>query len=137
MKSMALNLTDSFDNFLTRKYYVIMDRDANFSAAFRSILKKTDVQPVRLPPHSLNLNAYVERFHSSIKSECLNRMVFFGERSLRRAVNKYLIHDHAERNHQSLETAIIDSDDVQAVVGRIKCRERLGGMLKHYDRDAA
>jgi putative transposase len=42
----------------------------------------------------------VERFHRSLKDECLNRMIFFGEKSLRSAVSTFLEHFHKERNHQ-------------------------------------
>ena len=65
-------------------------------------------------------------------------MIFFGENSLRRAVTTYLAHFHAERNHQGLQNALIDpGDEVGQVVGKIKCHERLGGLLKYYYRAAA
>ncbi len=64
--------------------------------------------------------------------------VFFGEKSLRRAVTSFLEHFHTERNHQGLGNQIIEPvDDVGQVGGTIECRERLGGMLKYYYRDAA
>jgi transposase InsO family protein len=129
MKQMARNLTDCNDGFLTKKKYLIMDRDSNFSCAFRAILEDAGVEPVRLPPKSPNMNAHLERFHLSIKSECLDRMIFFGERSLRKACNEFLLHYHEERNHQGLDNNIIEpSDDVGSIVGKIECRERLGGM---------
>ena len=138
MKQIARNLTDPFDGFLKDKNYVLMDRDTNFSSAFRSVMEGGDMYPVRLPPGTPNLNAHLERFHLSIKSECLSRMIFFGEKSLRRAVTNYLEHYHAERNHQGLGSEIIEpGDEVGAVAGRIDCRERLGGMLNYYYRDAA
>ena len=65
-------------------------------------------------------------------------MIFFGEKSLRNAVRQYLEHYHSERNHQSLENRIIcPSDEVGRDEGEIQCRERLGGMLRYYYRDAA
>ena len=86
MQQIARNLTDPFDGFLNGKKSVLMDRDANFSDAFRTILKEAGAEPVRLPPKSPNLNAHLERYFRSLKSEALDRMVFFGEESLRRAV---------------------------------------------------
>jgi transposase InsO family protein len=56
--------------------------------------------PVLLPPRSPNLNAHLERFHRSLKGECLERMIFFGEKMLRNAITQFLEHYHAERNHQ-------------------------------------
>ena len=138
MKQIARNLTDPFDGFLKDKKYVLMDRDSNFSSAFRACLKNAGVKSVRLPAKSPNLNSHLERFHLSIKSECLERMIFFGEKSLRRAVNAYLDHYHEERNHQGLGNQIIEpGDEVGRDEGDIQCRERLGGLLRYYYRDAA
>ena len=138
MKQMAKNLTDCNDGFLKEKKYLIMDRDSNFSCAFRSILEDAGVASVRLPPKAPNMNAHLERFHLSIKSECLERMIFFGERSLRNACAEFLSHYHQERNHQGLGNNILEpGDEVGAIAGRIECRQRLGGMLRHYYRDAA
>ncbi len=65
-------------------------------------------------------------------------MILFGENSLRNVVRQFLAHYHVERNHQGLENKIIDpGDEVGQVAGQIKCRERLGGILKYYYRDAA
>jgi transposase InsO family protein len=139
MTQVARNLTDSFDGFLKDKRFVVMDRDAHFSAAFRTILKDAGVTPLRLPPKSPNLNAHLERFHLFIKTECLDRMIFFGEQSLRNAVRQYLIHYHRERNHQGLDNTIIESRaEISQDVGDIhQCQERLGGMLRYYYRAAA
>jgi putative transposase len=87
---------------------------------------------------SPNLNAHQERFHRSLKEECLDRMIFFGEKSLRNAVREFLAHYHSERNHQGIGNQIIESgNEVGQAIGAIQCRERLGGMLKYYHRQAA
>jgi transposase InsO family protein len=78
MKQVARNPTYSFDGFLLGARYLIMDRDSKFCESFRSILEQADVDPVKLPARSPNLNAHMERFMRSLKSECLNRMIFFG-----------------------------------------------------------
>ena len=65
-------------------------------------------------------------------------MIFFGEKSLRRAVSSFLQHFHTQRNHQGLANKIIDpGDEVGSTVGEIACRETLGGLLKYYYREAA
>jgi transposase len=94
------NLTDSEEGFLKGKRYLLMDRDTKFSEAFRSMVIESDVEPVRLPPKSPNLNAHIERFMCSIKEECLERLILFGEESLRNAVSEFLAHFHLERSHQ-------------------------------------
>jgi len=138
IRQVGRNLTDPVDGFLANKRYCLMDRDAKFTTAFRCLLGEAGIEPVRLPPRSPNLNAWIERFMRSIKSECLDRMIFFGQDSLRRAVREYLAHYHAERNHQGLGNTIIAPVPCPTnAVGRVRCRERLGGMLRYYHRDAA
>ena len=135
---MAKNLTNFEDGFLNGKRYLIMDRDTKFCQSFRSILQCSGVESVILPPRSPNLNAHLERFFGSLKSECLNRMIFFGENSLRNAVREFLAHYHGERNHQGLNNQIIQpGDEFKQTDGEIECRKRLGGMLRYYHRRAA
>lgn len=138
MKQIARNLTDCCDGFLLGTRYLIMDRDGSFSEAFRKMLKDAGVEPVRLPPRSPNLNAWLERFHLSVKSESLERMIFFGETMLRNAVCAYLAHYRTERNHQGIDNKIPEpGEEVGAVAGTIHRHERLGGLLSYYHRKAA
>jgi hypothetical protein len=66
------------------------------------------------------------------------KMLFFGEKMLRRAVQEYLAHYHPARNHQGLENRIIDQgEEVGRIEGEIVCDERPGGLLRYYYRDAA
>ena len=135
MAQIARNLTDAVDGFLKGQRFVICDRDPCFTAQFRSILEDAGVKVVRTPRRAPNCNAYAERFVLSIKSECLGRMIVFGESSLRCAVAEYLAHYHAERPHQGLGNERIEGG-VVAAVGEVRCRERLGGILKSYHRAA-
>ena len=138
MMQIGRDLTDPVDGFLADRKLLIIDRDSKYSAAFRSLLTDAGVEPVRLPARSPNLNAYAERSVRSIKDECLSRMIFFGERSLRKATRKFAAHHHAERNHQGLDNRLIDSNGrVESAIGRVTCRGRLGGMLRFYHRAAA
>jgi len=103
-----------------------------------SLGQKTDTEVVLLPPRSPNLNAYMERWFRSLKTECLDRMIFFGKRSLERAVHEYLKHYHVERNHQGRGNNLIEpGDEVGSMAGKIGCRERIGSLLKYYHRRAA
>ncbi len=115
-----------------------MDRDAIFTVEFRNFLRQEGVKSVRLPPRSPNLNAYAERFVRTIKENCLNRMIFFGEQSLQRAVKEFATYYHHERNHQGIGNRLIDpQEEIGAADGPVACRERLGGMLRYYYREAA
>ena len=139
MQQIARNLTNYEDGFLRGKCYLLMDRDTKFCESFRDIVETAGVKPVRLPPQSPNLNAHLERYFRSLKEQCLSKMIFFGENSLLNAVHQFVdYHYHSERNHQGLGNQIIDpGDEVGRNEGDVQCRERLGGLLKYYYRDAA
>ena len=138
MEQIARNLTDVVDGPLRGKRYLIHDRDPLFTAQFREILAAFDVKSVRLPARSPNLNAYAERFVRTIKESCLDRMILFGERSLRHAIKEFALHYHHERNHQGLDNRLIVPSAQRLVVRLpIRRRERLGGLLNYYYRQAA
>jgi len=138
MSQIARNLTDCDTGFLMEARHLIHDRDPLFTTSFRSILKSSSVETVKLPARSPNLNAYAERFVRSIKSECLPQIIPLGERHLRHAVKEYTEHYHVERNHQGLDNRLIEEQqgvvDLNSAVVR---HERLGGVLNYYERRAA
>ena len=74
----------------------------------------------------------------SVKEECLSKVILFGERSLRRALNDYVEHFHAERNHQGKDNVLLFplATDRQRE-GPVSCRKRLGGFLRYYHRETA
>jgi transposase InsO family protein len=138
MSQIARNLTDSVDGLLMGKRYLIHDRDPLFTNEFLSMLKDAGVESVKLPPRSPNLNAHAERFVRTIKESCLERLIIFGEASLRTAIENFVAHYHHERNHQGLSNRIIQPErNHRGNTGAIQRRERLGGMLNYYYRTAA
>jgi putative transposase len=137
MQQIAHNLTDAEDGLLEGKRYLIHDRDPLFTAEFLSTLAEVGVESVKLPPRSPNLNSYAERFVRSIKESCLDRMILFGEKNLRKAVREFIAHYHAERNHQGIGNLLIVPDrSLTHNDGLVRCRSRLGGILNYYDRAA-
>ena len=138
MQQVARNLTDVSDGFLLDSRYLIMDRDTKYTDAFRGHLDREGVKPVRCPARAPNCNAFAVRFVRSIKEECLNRMILFGEVSLRRVLREYVAHYHIERNHQGVGNPLLKPlTAVSSIDEPIHCRERLGGMLNYYYREAA
>ena len=138
MSQIARNLTDLDDGLLTGKRYLIHDRDPLFTGEFLGILNDAGIKSVKLPPRSPNLNAFAERFVRSIKESCLDRLILFGEGSLRTAVHNFVAHYHRERNHQGLINRLIQPDSDHLInTGPVQRRQRLGGMLNYYYRDAA
>ena len=87
--------------------YLLHDRDAKFCPSFREL-------------------------------KCLSRLILFGESSLRRALQQYNVHYHEERNHQGKGNRILfpSQTDARRNMGVVRCRERLGGLLKYYEREA-
>ena len=74
----------------------------------------------------------------SPKEEYLSKIIFFGEGSLRRALHEYVAHYHSERNHQGKSNVLLFPRITETRgEGRVRCRERLGGLLRYYHQDAA
>ncbi|MFN0138253.1 MAG: integrase core domain-containing protein, partial [Phycisphaerae bacterium] len=138
MKQQALELAAFDDSLLRGCTHLIIDRDTKYTDEFREILKAEGIEPVLIPPSAPNCNTYAERFVRSIRNESLDRLILFGESALRRTLREYERHFLAERNHQGLENKLIEPEcGLQIRTGAVKCRERLGGLLCYYFRDAA
>ena len=115
------------------------DRDSKYCPAFRQVVETGAVRTIPLPPRSPNLNAYAERWVRSVKEECLSKLILLGEGSLRRALRQYEVHYHEERNHQGKDNLLLfplPARPVSRKPGEVRCRERLGGLLKYYEREA-
>jgi len=130
MMQVARNLTDNIDGFLTGKRFLIVDRDSKFTREFKLALRDCGTTVVPTSYQAPNMNAHAERFVSSAKSECLDKMIFVGERSLRRAISDFAVHYHGERPHQGLDNELLTRAAVQD--GEVAVTERLGGLLKFY-----
>jgi putative transposase len=136
----ARNLTMNGCRLLSKCRYLLRDRDTKFTAGFDMILRSAGIEALALPPRSPNLNAFAERFVLSIKTECLDRMIFFGEASLHHAVTEYVEHYHHERTHQGKDNKLLfpqHPSDPLPCHRPIRCRKRLGGILKFYYKEAA
>jgi transposase InsO family protein len=138
MAQLARNLLDAVDGPLRGFTHLIVDRDPLYTRQLRRMLADANVELVRLPANSPNLNAYAERFIRSIRQECLRHIVPLGERHLRHVLREFVAHYHLERNHQGLGNLIpFPARAPPAAAGRVRVRERLGGLLKFYERKAA
>jgi transposase InsO family protein len=141
MVQIACNVTMADWGFLASGQYLIHDRDGKFCPALQHIIDAAGVKRVPLPPRSPNLNAYAERWVRSVKEEALSRLVLFGECSLWHVLTEYVTHFHHERPHQGKGNEVLIpmpcSKPQRGDHGRLQCRERLGGLLKFYNREAA
>jgi len=142
MKQIARNITMEDWGFLKKVNgkYLIHDRDSKFCKSFLKIIGDAGVETLKLPKRSPNLNAFSERWIRSAKYECLSRLIFFGEESLMKALNEFVEHFHEERNHQGKDNVILfpgKDFNPDKNTAEVKCRNRLGGLLKYYYREAA
>jgi transposase InsO family protein len=136
MAQAVRRLTDAVDGFLARHRVLICDRDSKWTDGFRRIVQGAGVRIVLTPVQAPNANAYAERFVRSIREECLDRLILFGERRLLRALNEFVAHYHGQRNHQGLGNALITPAATAAGGAPVRCRDRLGGLLRYYYRAA-
>jgi putative transposase len=136
MTQAARCLTGAVDGFLVGYRALICDRDKKSTDGFRRLLEGAGVRLVQTPIQAPNANAYAERFVRSIREECLDRLILFGERRLRHVVDQFVAHYHGERNHQGLGNELIARQSDQNGGTHLCCRERLGGLLRYYHRAA-
>ena len=121
--------------FLKGRRFLICDGDTKFCYRFKIVMEAAGFNLIRTPYQAPNANAHAERFVRSIKAECLDRMIVFGEDHLRRVLDEYLAHYNRERNHQGIGNELIDGRSTLST-GQIERNERLGGLLKFYRRAA-
>ena len=141
MQQVVRTLIAGEDGLLVKHHVLICDRDTKWSALVRTRLGDAGIRVVQTPYQAPNANAYAERCaprrrREEIKDECLSRVIPFGERHLRRMMVEYVEHYHRERNHQGIENSLIEGAPVISLVGRIRRRPRLGGLLNYYERAA-
>jgi len=134
MVQIARHVTMEERGFLEPGQYLIHDRDGKYCPAFQRLIDDAGVKRVPLPPRSPNLNAYAERWVRSVKEETLSRLILFGEGALRHTLAEYVAHYHTERPHQGKGNVVLLTLPAQPTerAGPLRCRERLGGLLKYY-----
>ena len=115
--------------------YLIRDNDDKFGTRFAAVAEGTGIEMVRIPPSSPNLNPICERFLGSVRRECLDHIVIFSERQLRRVLREYVeAYFNTTRPHQGLAQGIptrVGSGPVSSGTGKVVAFPILGGL--HHD----
>jgi transposase InsO family protein len=127
---------NAVDGFMVGHSVLICDRDSKWTDDFRRIVQSAGVRIVLTPVRAPNANAYAKRFVRSIREECLDRLILFGERRLVLTLAEFVAHYHSERNHQGLGNELITPAAAVDGASRVRCRDRLGGLLRYYHRAA-
>ena len=114
--------------------FLIRDRDTKFMASFDAVFADANIEVLRSPPRAPKGNAYAERWVSTIRRECLDRMLIFSERQLRYVLTEYEDHYNTHRPHRSLKQLppIADVDIGGTEDGAVERTEILGGLINEY-----
>ena len=141
VEQQARNLTMDLAERGEKASYLIKDGDTKFTEKFDEVFKSEGIKVKKLPFASPNLNAFAERYVQSIKQECLDQFIVFGEHHLEHLIREYERHYNTVRPHQGLGNATISAPppptEVPLDPTEIACDSRLGGLLRHYHRRAA
>ena len=116
--------------------FLVRDRDAKFTRAFDDVMAGNDMRVIKIPPRSPRANAFAERWVRTVRSECTDRMLTFGEQHLRTILTEYAAHYNRHRPHRSLDlrAPANGADVIRLPLGRIERRQVLGGLINEYER---
>jgi putative transposase len=119
--------------------FVIRDRDSKYSAAFDEVFRSGGIRIVKTPVRAPQANAIAERFVRTVRVECLDWLLIVNRRHLERVLQLFVEHYNAHRPHRALElqAPLPRQPPPTPTVGEIRRRDRLGGLIHEYYRDAA
>ncbi len=147
VQQQARNLTMWLEEEGLKIRFLLHDRDAKFSGGFRRLLRGSGIQWVRTPLLAADANAFIEAWIGSLKREALDHFLCFGLDHLDHIIREYVRFHNTHRPHQGLGNRTVPEaaraapelldDPVEDPIGRIRCQRFLGGLLRHYYRDAA
>jgi transposase InsO family protein len=128
----------AMEDHFTRTQFLIRDRDAKYSRSFDEVFRSEDVRVIRTPIRSPKANAFAERFVRTVRQECLDHILIFGERHLERTLKEYVTHYNRERPHRGLFLETPEPQpDVKLTAGKVVRVAKLGGLINEYHRIAS
>jgi transposase InsO family protein len=134
-RNLLMDLGDHADGMK----FLIRDRDAKFTGAFDAVLTAAGIRIIRTPARAPRANAIAERWTSSARRECLDRMLITGERHLRLVLDGYTDHYNSHRPHRALQQGPPAGRSNPPALGTnvgVLRRDRLGGLIHEYSQVA-
>ena len=131
----ARNLLIAFGERAHGFRFLVRDRDTKFTASFDAVFADVGIAVLRSPPRAPKANAYAERWVGTIRHECLDRMLIFGERQLVHVLTKYENHYNTHRPHRALEQLppiVVVGLDRAGGEDAVRRTEILGGLINEY-----
>jgi transposase InsO family protein len=134
----ARNLLMDLGERAARFRFLIRDRDSKFTAAFDQVLVGNGTRITKTPARSPLANSFAERYAGTLRRECLDHLLIYGEQHLRRTLTEYARHYNEHRPHQSREQRppLHEPGDAVDVTARIKRRHVVQGLISEYRRTA-
>jgi transposase InsO family protein len=118
--------------------FLIRDRDSKYSGPFDEVFRTEGVRVIRTPIRAPKANAFAERWVRTARRECLDHLLILGRRHLERVLRDFSSHYNAERPHRGLRLARPSPPTPSSSAsGAVHRRDRLGGMIHEYHREAA
>jgi putative transposase len=118
--------------------FLIRDRDSKFTTAFDAVFVGNGARVIKTPVRSPRSNSYAERFVGTLRRECLDNVLIFGERHLTEVLAEYVRHYNGHRPHQGMqqEPPLRRPGHVVDITARIERRRVIGGLISEYHRAA-
>ncbi len=134
----ARNLLMDLGEYATRFKFLIRDRDSKFTAVFDEVLAGNGMRIIKTPVRSPRANSFAERYVGTLRRECLDQLLIYGERHLRRILAEYARHYNEHRPHQSREQRppLLEPGQAVDMTGRITRRQVVHGLINEYRRAA-
>ncbi|MGH2698562.1 MAG: integrase core domain-containing protein [Actinomycetota bacterium] len=118
--------------------FVIRDRDSKFPGSFDEVFRTEDARIIKTPIRAPKANAFAERWVRTARRECLDHLLILGRRHLERILREFVMHYNANRPHRGLDLAVPEPPATKFISdGAVRCRARLGGLIREYVREAA
>jgi putative transposase len=111
-RNFLMNLGESANRFR----FLIRDRDTKFTASFDAVFESVGINIIKSPPQAPRANAFAERWIGTLRRECLDRLLIFGERQLLRCLDEYVGHYNTHRPHRCLDQQSPENSEVVQLV---------------------